>query len=199
MIDSAPIVRPWKLPLLATIAAAGAVLAGQLERALVRLGAAVGEEHPRRQVEQRDEPFGQPHARLVHGEVGRVRQPADLRRHRRDDRRVRVPEAGHRDAADETRWSPRASSATPACSPTPAPGPRLESAPAPPSRSARPSSARSEESKIEIAVAPLITRVATHVALVSPTISDLSQAGSTGQKAAEDIAEGHAANAPEKR
>jgi short-subunit dehydrogenase len=56
-----------------------------------------------------------------------------------------------------------------------------------------------EKNKIEIVVAPLITRVATHVAAASPTISVLSQAGSTGQNAADEIADGHAANAPDKR
>ncbi len=56
-----------------------------------------------------------------------------------------------------------------------------------------------ERNKIEIVVAPLTARVATHIAMASPSIAVRSQAGSAGQKAADAIADGHAANAPHKR
>ena len=48
-------------------------------------------------------------------------------------------------------------------------------------------------------MAPLTARIATHIAMTSPSIAVRSQAGSTGQKAADAIAEGHATNAPHKR
>jgi short-subunit dehydrogenase len=45
--------------------------------------------------------------------------------------------------------------------------------------------------KVEIAVAPLLDRVAAHVGLVSPRASVLAQSGSMGQKAAAAVTEGH--------
>ena len=56
-----------------------------------------------------------------------------------------------------------------------------------------------ERDKIEVVVAPLAARVASHVAMASPTIAVRSQAGSAGQRAADAIAGGHAENAPHKR
>jgi short-subunit dehydrogenase len=56
-----------------------------------------------------------------------------------------------------------------------------------------------ERDKIEIVVAPLAARVGAHLAMVSPTIGVRSQTGSAGQKAADAIVDGHAANAPHKR
>jgi short-subunit dehydrogenase len=56
-----------------------------------------------------------------------------------------------------------------------------------------------ERDKVELTVAPLMARVATHVAMTSPTIGVRAQAGSAGQKAADKIAGGHATNAPHKR
>jgi short-subunit dehydrogenase len=45
--------------------------------------------------------------------------------------------------------------------------------------------------KVEIAVAPLLDRVAAHAGLVSPRASVLAQSGSVGQKAAAAVANGH--------
>jgi short-subunit dehydrogenase len=56
-----------------------------------------------------------------------------------------------------------------------------------------------ERNKVEIVVAPLPARIASHVAMASPSISVRAQAGSAGRRAAERIAEGHATNAPHKR
>jgi short-subunit dehydrogenase len=56
-----------------------------------------------------------------------------------------------------------------------------------------------ERDKTEVAVAPLPDRVMSHVALASPGLSARIQAGSTGQKAAKAVADGHATNSPDKR
>ncbi len=56
-----------------------------------------------------------------------------------------------------------------------------------------------ERDKVELTVAPLMARMATHVAMASPSIGVRAQAGSAGQKAADEIAGGHATNAPHKR
>jgi len=48
-----------------------------------------------------------------------------------------------------------------------------------------------EHNKAEIAVAPPQQRAAAHFALISPSLSVKAQSGSTGQKAAEAIAQGH--------
>ncbi|HEX6229095.1 MAG TPA: SDR family NAD(P)-dependent oxidoreductase [Solirubrobacterales bacterium] len=48
-----------------------------------------------------------------------------------------------------------------------------------------------ERNKAEIAVAPLLFRALTHLALVNPGISARVQSGSVGQKAAKRIADGH--------
>jgi short-subunit dehydrogenase len=56
-----------------------------------------------------------------------------------------------------------------------------------------------ERDKIELVVAPLLARVASHIAMASPSIAVRSQAGSAGQRAADAIADGHATNAPHKR
>jgi short-subunit dehydrogenase len=53
--------------------------------------------------------------------------------------------------------------------------------------------------KVELTVAPMRQRFLSHVALASPTVSVMSQSGSTGQKAARAVADGHATNAPHKR
>ena len=45
--------------------------------------------------------------------------------------------------------------------------------------------------KVEVAVAPLLDRVAAHVGLVSPRASVLAQSGSMGQKAAAAVTDGH--------
>jgi short-subunit dehydrogenase len=45
--------------------------------------------------------------------------------------------------------------------------------------------------KVEIAVAPLLDRVAAHAGLVSPRASVLAQSGSVGQKAAAAVTDGH--------
>jgi short-subunit dehydrogenase len=45
--------------------------------------------------------------------------------------------------------------------------------------------------KVEIAVAPLLDRVAAHAGLVSPRASVLAQSGSMGQKAAAAVTDGH--------
>jgi len=47
------------------------------------------------------------------------------------------------------------------------------------------------EDRVEVAVAPLLDRVAAHAGLVSPRASALVQAGGVGQRAAEAIAAGH--------
>lgn len=49
-----------------------------------------------------------------------------------------------------------------------------------------------ERDKVELAVAPLTQRFASHFSLASPAISVRAQSGSTGQKAARAIADGHA-------
>ncbi len=48
-----------------------------------------------------------------------------------------------------------------------------------------------ERDKVELAVAPLPLRFASHFSLASPAISVRAQSGSTGQKAARAIADGH--------
>jgi short-subunit dehydrogenase len=45
--------------------------------------------------------------------------------------------------------------------------------------------------KVEIAVAPMLDRVAAHAGLLSPRVSVLAQSGSMGQKAAAAVTEGH--------
>jgi hypothetical protein len=45
--------------------------------------------------------------------------------------------------------------------------------------------------KVEIAVAPLLDRVAAHAGLVSPRASVLAQSGSVGQRAAAAVTDGH--------
>ncbi|HEY2054427.1 MAG TPA: SDR family NAD(P)-dependent oxidoreductase [Solirubrobacterales bacterium] len=47
------------------------------------------------------------------------------------------------------------------------------------------------EDKVEIAVAPLIDRVAAHAGLVSPRVSVIAQSGSAGQRAAAEVTGGH--------
>jgi short-subunit dehydrogenase len=56
-----------------------------------------------------------------------------------------------------------------------------------------------ERDKVELVVAPMQARIATHVAAISPTIAVRSQVGSAGQKAADSIVKGHVTNAPHKR
>jgi short-subunit dehydrogenase len=53
-----------------------------------------------------------------------------------------------------------------------------------------------ERDKLEIVVAPPVDRLMSHVALASPSIAVRAQSGSTGQRAAKAVAEGHP---PEKR
>ncbi|HWM62644.1 MAG TPA: SDR family NAD(P)-dependent oxidoreductase [Solirubrobacterales bacterium] len=48
-----------------------------------------------------------------------------------------------------------------------------------------------ERDKVEIAVGPLQQRALAHIGLASPAISVLAQSGSTGQKAAQAVADGH--------
>jgi short-subunit dehydrogenase len=45
--------------------------------------------------------------------------------------------------------------------------------------------------KVEIAVAPLLDRVAAHAGLVSPRVAVRAQSGSVGQRAAEAVTDGH--------
>jgi len=47
------------------------------------------------------------------------------------------------------------------------------------------------DDKVEIAVAPLLDRVAAHAGLVSPAISVRAQSGSVGQRAADEVTRGH--------
>jgi short-subunit dehydrogenase len=47
------------------------------------------------------------------------------------------------------------------------------------------------DDKVEIAVAPLLDRVAAHAGLVSPRIAGLAASGSVGQKSAAAVADGH--------
>ena len=56
-----------------------------------------------------------------------------------------------------------------------------------------------ERDKVEIVVAPMQARIATHVAAISPSIGVRAQMGSAGQKAADAIVDGHETNAPQKR
>jgi short-subunit dehydrogenase len=53
-----------------------------------------------------------------------------------------------------------------------------------------------EHDKVEVTVAPLLQRTLAHVGLASPSVAIRAQSGSTGQKAAAAIADGHP---PEKR
>lgn len=53
-----------------------------------------------------------------------------------------------------------------------------------------------EGNRVEVTVAPLPQRLGAHIALMSPTIGLKAQSGSTGQKAAQEIADGHS---PDKR
>ncbi len=48
-----------------------------------------------------------------------------------------------------------------------------------------------ERDKVEVAVAPLAQRALAHFALASPAIAVRAQSGSTGQKAAQAVADGH--------
>ncbi|MEK6276445.1 MAG: SDR family NAD(P)-dependent oxidoreductase [Actinomycetota bacterium] len=48
-----------------------------------------------------------------------------------------------------------------------------------------------EQDKMEIVVAPISMRIATHLALASPTIAVRAQGGARGKRAAEEIAAGH--------
>ena len=56
-----------------------------------------------------------------------------------------------------------------------------------------------ERDKVELVVAPMQARIATHVAAISPSIGVRAQIGSAGQKAADAIVDGHETNAPQKR
>lgn len=56
-----------------------------------------------------------------------------------------------------------------------------------------------ERDKAELVVAPIQARIATHVAMISPSVGVRAQTGSAGQKAADAIVDGHATNAPQKR
>ena len=56
-----------------------------------------------------------------------------------------------------------------------------------------------ERDKVEVVVAPIQARIATHVAAISPSIGVRAQLGSAGQKAADAIVDGHETNAPQKR
>jgi short-subunit dehydrogenase len=56
-----------------------------------------------------------------------------------------------------------------------------------------------ERDKVEVVVAPMQARIATHVAAISPSIGVRAQMGSAGQKAADAIVDGHETNAPQKR
>ncbi|MBS1888038.1 MAG: SDR family NAD(P)-dependent oxidoreductase [Actinobacteria bacterium] len=47
------------------------------------------------------------------------------------------------------------------------------------------------DDRVEVAVAPLLDRVAAHAGLLSPSISARVQSGSVGQKAAQAVTEGH--------
>ncbi len=47
------------------------------------------------------------------------------------------------------------------------------------------------EDRVEVAVAPLVDRVAAHAGLVSPRVAILAQSGSVGQRAAEAVTDGH--------
>jgi short-subunit dehydrogenase len=51
-----------------------------------------------------------------------------------------------------------------------------------------------ERDKVELAVAPLTLRFASHFSLVSPSIAVRAQSGATGQKAAKAVADGHSAD-----
>jgi hypothetical protein len=74
-----------------------AALAGQLERALDRLGARVAEEYATAE-RQVGEPLGEPHPGLRVEEVAHVHEPPGLLAHRLDHARVAVAELGDRDA-----------------------------------------------------------------------------------------------------
>ncbi|CAB5023091.1 unannotated protein [freshwater metagenome] len=77
----------------------------QLERGFVRLGTRVAEEHSAatsaRGVEQSQQPLGQQHSGLVHGEVAGVAKRGHLPSHRLDHRRMGVPQGIDRDASHE--------------------------------------------------------------------------------------------------
>ncbi|HVT00018.1 MAG TPA: SDR family NAD(P)-dependent oxidoreductase, partial [Solirubrobacterales bacterium] len=47
------------------------------------------------------------------------------------------------------------------------------------------------DDRVEIAVAPLLDRVAAHAGLVSPRVAHLAQSGSVGRRTAEAVAAGH--------
>ena len=80
--------------------AARAALAGELERALDRLGAGVAQEHAAAEREV-GEPLGEAHAGLGVEEVAHVHQPPGLVAHRLHHARVAVAELRHRDAREE--------------------------------------------------------------------------------------------------
>ena len=75
--------------------------ADDLQRAFVRLGAAVCEKNPSVPAGQPQQPLGEVYPWLVDQQVRRVRQPPHLLLHRGDNRRVRVAERGNGDAAHE--------------------------------------------------------------------------------------------------
>jgi hypothetical protein len=72
-----------------------------LEGGLVGLRAGVAEEDPARPAGEVEQPLGQQHTRLVHGQVGDVPQLLRLRGDRPDHLRVRVAEDRRRDATEE--------------------------------------------------------------------------------------------------
>ena len=96
----APIVRPWKAPS-AVITSVPPGQPADLERGLVGLGAGVAEEDPARPARQVQQPLGEQHAGLVHGQVGDVPEGLRLRGDRLDDLRVRVAEDRRGDAAEQ--------------------------------------------------------------------------------------------------
>jgi hypothetical protein len=79
---------------------AGPVAARHLERALDRLGPGVAEEHLAAERGRR-KTLSQPHPGLGVEEVAHVHEAPRLLAHRANDRRVAVPELGHRDARQE--------------------------------------------------------------------------------------------------
>ena len=118
--DSAPYVRPWKRPATTTISPPGWRLAGELQRRLVRLRAAVGEEHAAAE-RALGQPLGQPHHRRGEVEVADVQQRSGLLADRPTTARVAVADARHADAGRKSRYS------VPSASHSRAPSPRTNS------------------------------------------------------------------------
>ena len=136
--------------------------------------------------------------------LGQGRQPPHLDLQRDQVRPARLrPRPAHRPRArrgSASRSSHPASSAKPGCSPTPAPRRRRAWGPRRPEQVGAAVVKAIDADKVEIAVAPLPAAGAGPLRRCSARASPYaSQSGSTGQKAAAAVVDGHSKHAKDKR